>query len=142
MPPEELFGRSAMDFYCGADLEFLEQKRLGDRASDRYEFHLPRVDGKPMPVIISARRITSPDGIRFAVITFTDITEQKDAEKSLRKANRRLEDHQKQIQTELMLAARVQQSLVPRALVWGNVTVETHYAPGHSCGYNFGLVSV
>lgn len=138
---DDLFGRKAEDFYCGADLEFLMSKRRGDVLADQYEFHLPRIHGKALPVIISAKRFTSPDGSPFAVITFTDITEQKEHQKELKRANKRLEEHTRQLQAELLLAARVQQSLVPQALVWGNVAVEVFYEPVHTIGGDFGLVA-
>jgi len=140
-PADDLFGRTADDFYCGADLEFLMAKRQSDVTSAAYEFHLPRVDGKPLPVIISARRIKSPQGHPFVIVIFTDISEQKQHQRELRKANKLLEEHGKQLQTELLLAARVQQSLVPHPLVWGNVTVETYYEPVHTIGGDFGLVA-
>jgi PAS domain S-box-containing protein len=141
MDPHDFLGRSAVDFYCGADFEYLQQQRQNAGDSNRFEFYLPRVDGKPLPVVIAARRISSPEGLPFAVITFTDISEQKDAQHALRKANKRLEDHQQQLDTELGLAARVQQSLAPRPLVWDGVAVETFYAPVHTIGGDFGLVA-
>jgi PAS domain S-box-containing protein len=142
MESDDFLGRSAMDFYCGADLEFLEQHRTaGKGVPQRFEFFLPRVDGKPVPVIIAARRITSPDGLPFAVVTYTDITEQKNAQHALSRANKLLEDHQQQLDAELVLAARVQQSLAPHAVVWDGATVETFYAPVHTIGGDFGLVA-
>ncbi len=141
MPADDLFGREAADFYCGADLAFLEQKRSQDHEADRYEFHLPRVEGKPLPVVISARRVKAPGDLNFAVVTFTDISEQKEQQRNLRHANKRLEEHARQLQTELSLAARVQQSLVPRAIAWGTINVETFYAPVHTIGGDFGLVA-
>jgi PAS domain S-box-containing protein len=141
MEPDDFLGRDAADFYCGADLEFLEQRRLSTDDSSRYEFYLPRVDAKPLPVVIAAQRITSPEGLPVALVTFTDISEQKDAQHALRKANKRLEDHQQQLDAELVLAARVQQSLAPRAMTWDGVSVETFYAPVHTIGGDFGLVA-
>jgi sigma-B regulation protein RsbU (phosphoserine phosphatase) len=142
VPADDLFGRGASDFYCGADLEFLEQKRQSGRQSDRYEFHLPRTVGRPLPVVISARKVASPDGMPFTVITFTDISEQKQHERELRHANKRLEANNTQLNTELALAARVQQSLVPQGLKWGlAATVETYYEPVHTIGGDFGLVA-
>ncbi len=142
MEPDDFLGRSAVDFYCGADFELLQQHRQGGRDTNRFEFHLPRVDGKPVPVVIAARRIASPEGLSFAVVTFTDITEQKDAQHALHKANKRLEDHQQQLDAELVLAARVQQSLTPHSLVWDGALVETFYAPVHTIGGDFGLVAL
>jgi PAS domain S-box-containing protein len=141
MEPDDFLGRSAVDFYCGADLEFLEQRRLSTSDSSRYEFHLPRVDGKPLPVVIAAQRVTNPDGVSLAVVTFTDITEQKEAQHALRKANKSLEEHQQQLDAELVLAARVQHSLTPQAITWDGVSVETFYAPVHTIGGDFGLVA-
>lgn len=47
------------------------------------------------------------------MLTITDIREQKRVEEELRRANARLEQRQEEIEEELALAARVQQSLVP-----------------------------
>ena len=41
----------------------------------------------------------------------------------------------------MKLAARVQQSLAPKSLVWGGVRVETFYHPVRTIGGDFGLVS-
>src|SRR5208282_4074763 len=46
-----------------------------------------------------------------------------------------------EIEEDLALAARVQQSLAPKSLVWGNVHVETYYHPVRTIGGDFGLVS-
>src|SRR5208283_5387113 len=93
------------------------------------------------PVIISARTLEDPDGRQFAVITFADISEQKRAEAQLREANVKLEERQKEIEDELALAARVQQTLAPKSLVWGGLRVDTYYHPVRSIGGDFGLVT-
>jgi serine phosphatase RsbU (regulator of sigma subunit) len=56
-------------------------------------------------------------------------------------ANARLEEHQREIEQDLVLAARVQQSLAPKPLLWGNLCVDTFYQPAHTIGGDFGLVS-
>jgi len=45
--------------------------------------------------------------------------------KHLRESNALLKKRQTEIEAELSLAARVQQSLAPRSLVWNDVSVET-----------------
>jgi serine phosphatase RsbU (regulator of sigma subunit) len=107
---------------------------------DRYEFFVPRADGKRVPVILSARELEAPDGGRFSVITCTDISEQKKAEQSLRDANAQLERRAEEIDRELVLAARVQQSLAPQSLYWGRLVIETYYKPVQTIGGDFGLV--
>jgi len=139
---DEMVGCSPAQFYSGDDLVFItKQINLGERLGrNRYEFFAPRKDGGRVPVVISARTIEDPDGRRFAIVTFTDISEQKRAEAELRAANAQLEKRQHEIETELALASRVQQSLAPRCIRWGGVTVETVYQPAHSIGGDFGLV--
>lgn len=58
----------------------------------------------------------------------------------LRESKALLEKRQTEIEAELSLAARVQQSLAPRSLVWNNVSIETHYRPAHTIGGDFGIV--
>jgi serine phosphatase RsbU (regulator of sigma subunit) len=107
---------------------------------DRYEFFVPRADGTRVPVILSARELEAPYGGRFSVITCTDISEQKKAEESLRDANAQLERRAEEIDRELVLAARVQQSLAPQPLYWGRLVIDTYYKPVHPIGGDFGLV--
>jgi serine phosphatase RsbU (regulator of sigma subunit) len=54
--------------------------------------------------------------------------------KQLRESNALLKKRQTEIEAELSLAARVQQSLAPRSLVWNGVSVETHYSPAYAIG--------
>ena len=58
----------------------------------------------------------------------------------LRESNALLKKRQTEIDAQLSLAARVQQSLAPRSLVWNDVAVETHYSPAHTMGGDFGIV--
>jgi phosphoserine phosphatase RsbU/P len=60
--------------------------------------------------------------------------------KQLRESNALLKKRQTEIDAQLSLAARVQQSLAPRSLVWNDVSVETHYSPAHTIGGDFGIV--
>jgi phosphoserine phosphatase RsbU/P len=140
---EDLVGFEGSTFYTPEEWAFLEEQievaaRVGH---NRYGFVLPRKDGSRLPVIISSRNIEDPDGRQFGIITFTDISEQKDAEDQLRAANAQLEKRQKEIEEDLALAARVQQSLAPKSLVWGGLRVEAFYHPVRTIGGDFGLVS-
>ena len=128
---------SAKDYATVQDLR-KQTRRLG---RSREEFFLPTRDGGRLPVIISSRSVQAPDGPPFAIVTFTDISEQKRAQEELRSANAQLESRQKDIEQDLALAARVQQSLVPKSLVWGGVRVESYYQPVRTIGGDFGLVS-
>ena len=143
LPRSAVLGKTAEAFYTGKDYEYLERQRARGKqqGSNRFEFFVPRADGTRVPVIVSSRELEDPDGRLFAVVTFTDITEQKKAEQSLRDANLQLRRRAEEIQRDLVLAARVQQSLAPRTLEWGCATVETYYKPVHSIGGDFGLVS-
>jgi PAS domain S-box-containing protein len=139
----EVLGRGPAQFYEGEDQDFLNQQiAQGDTlGSNRFEFYLPHKNGGRLPVMMSGRTIEDPEGRQFAVVTFTDISEQKAAESRLREANAQLEERQREIELELTLAARVQQSLAPKGLRWGHVAVETFYLPVRTIGGDFGLVN-
>jgi sigma-B regulation protein RsbU (phosphoserine phosphatase) len=106
----------------------------------RTEFYLPRKGGEKIPAIFSARVIQGPDGQEYVLVLVTDISAQKRVEEQLRESNTLLEKRQLEIDGELSLAARVQQSLAPQSLVWNDVSVETFYSPAHSIGGDFGVV--
>jgi PAS domain S-box-containing protein len=107
---------------------------------DRHEFYLPRKDGQKIPVIFSGRAIQGPDGQKYGLITVTDISEQKRIEEQLRKSNALLEERQREIDADLSIAARVQRSLAPQSLVWGDLAVEAYYNPAYRIGGDFGVV--
>lgn len=133
--------KSPRELYDNAALQFLEEKRQSSRDADQFEFFLPRPNSAPMPVVVTTRRTTAPDGMPYHVITLTDITEQKTHEQELREANRLLAESQQLLQMELTLAARVQRTLVPQPMVWETFVVETAYEPAHTIGGDFGLVA-
>src|SRR5215470_14033117 len=147
--PEDLVGNAVQLFYSDEEWAFLEKKieeslRIGH---NRYEFTIPKNDGSRVPVIISSRAHVDSDGRHFGIVTFTDISEQKFAQKQLAEANKQLceangqlEERQKEIDEDLALAARVQQSLAPNPLVWGGLRVEACYHPVRTIGGDFGLV--
>jgi PAS domain S-box-containing protein len=141
---DAIVGRDAVhDYYSPEDYAIIQERRTKTRQTgrSREEFFLPRKDGSHLPVIMSARALEDPDGREFAIVTFTDISEQKTAEAQLRAANARLEDRQKEIEEDLVLAARVQQSLAPKSVIWGAIQVEAFYHPVRTIGGDFGLVS-
>jgi len=142
-PKENIVGHMGTDFFPPEDAPFLaRQIAVGETTGrNRFEFYVPQPDGSRLPVVISARRFEDPDGREFAVVTFTDITEQKRAENELRSANSQLETRAREIEEELTLASRVQQSLAPKSLIWGVAAVETFYQPVRSIGGDFGLVT-
>ncbi len=140
---EDLIGIKSSRFYSCEEWSYLSQQieiaiRVGH---NRYGFVLPRKDGSRLPVIISSRRLDDLNGRKYGVATFTDISEQKQAEEQLRSLNTKLEKRQQEIEQDLALAARVQQSLLPRSLVWGGVRVDTFYHPVCTIGGDFALVS-
>ena len=143
IPAEEIVGHESSRFYSPEEYKvILAQIAVGEQAGqNRFEFVVPQKDGSRLPVIISSRRLEDPDGREFAIVTFTDISEQKRAEARLRDAYAKLEERQREIDEDLVLAARVQQSLAPPSLVWGGMRVETHFHPVGSIGGDFGLVS-
>jgi len=142
MPRSELIGKTVEAFYAKEDYEVIQGRMALVKGAgyDRHEFFVPRRDGTRVPVIFSSRVLEAPDGGRLAVITCTDISEQKKAEQSLRDANAQLERWAEDISRDLTLATRVQQSLAPQPLYWGRLAVEAYYKPVSRIGGDFGLV--
>jgi sigma-B regulation protein RsbU (phosphoserine phosphatase) len=142
-PASEMVGVTASEFYTPDEFAFiLKQIELSVATGrNRFEFVLPLNDAGRLPVIVSSRRLEDPDGRDFAIVTFTDISHQKSTEAQLRDANVRLEERQREMDEDLALAARVQQSLAPRSILWGGLNVDTYYHPVRTIGGDFGLVS-
>src|SRR5580704_562790 len=138
----ELARLDPSQFYSSQEWDFLSQQAdVAFRAgSNRYNFVLPRKGGGRLPVIVSSRTIQN-SGARFRIATFTDISEQVQAEEELRAVNAKLQTRQMEIEEDLRLAARVQCSLAPKRLVWDNMSVDVFYLPVHSIGGDFALVS-
>src|ERR1700735_4183029 len=122
MPRSDFIGSNFDKFFTPEEAETLNNHRdRGMQAGhNRFEFVLPRHDGSRLPVIVSARSIEAPDGRRFAIVTFIDISDQKRAEGNLRTANKQLEERQKEIEEDLVLAARVQDRPAAKSVAWGN----------------------
>jgi sigma-B regulation protein RsbU (phosphoserine phosphatase) len=139
----EIVGHMGSDFYTEDEYAvILKQTEIGSaQGHNRFEFVLPVKDGQRLPVIISSRMFEDPDGLEFVVVTFTDISEQKKVEEKLRGANGRLKQRQAEIDEDLLLAARVQQSLAPRSMSWGSMRVDAYYHPVRTIGGDFGLVN-
>ena len=144
MSRADIVGRDAGKlYYSPEDFVVLEELRRKTRqmGRSRDEFYLPTKGGGRLPIVASVRTIEDPEGRLFAIAAFTDISEQKAAEQDLRTANTQLEKRQKEIEEDLVLAARVQQSLAPKSMIWGGMRVETFYHPVRTIGGDFGLVS-
>lgn len=138
----EIYGRAPHGIFPQQDLPYLMQQHA---AALRYghhrdEFYFPRKDGEKVSVIYSAREIPGPQGQQYGLIVLTDIRAQKRVEQQLQQSNVLLENRQSEIEAELSLAARVQQSLAPRSLIWGNVAIEAYYNPASTIGGDFGVV--
>jgi PAS domain S-box-containing protein len=142
MDAAELLGRTMVDLFPPEDvarlLELIERRETEGRA--RYEFYIPQADGGRLPVAVTSRQVQAANGALFGMVTATDISEQKLAEEELRKANEQLLARQRQVEEELLLAERVQQSLAPKSLSWGGATVEAYYQPVWTIGGDYGLV--
>src|SRR5246127_3035640 len=141
IPSEELIGFDPSNFYSSHEWEFVAMQ-IGiafREGHTRYEFFLPRKGGGRIPVIISYRAIEN-SGKQFRVVTFTDISKQVQAEERLRRANTELHKRQMEIEEDLRLAARVQNSLAPRPLVGASMSVDVFYHPAHSIGGDLALV--
>lgn len=139
----EIVGRDPAELYSPEDHSVLQELRRKTRQMGRStnEFYLPTKAGRRLPVVASARSIEDPDGRSFAIVSLIDISEQKAAQQELRTANAQLEKRQKEIEEDLALAARVQQSLAPKSMVWGGIRVESFYHPVRTIGGDFGLVT-
>src|SRR5215475_7659747 len=138
----ELQGRTPDAIFPAEDMPYLTlQRAIAERTGHhRHEYRVPRKNGEWVPVIFSARMVIGPNGRQYSVVTPTDISAQKGVQEELRQANSLLQQRQKEMEQELALAARVQQSLAPASLVWGRIAVETYYSPVHTVGGDFGLV--
>jgi PAS domain S-box-containing protein len=138
----DLSGSYASQFYSPQEWDFVARQidAGSQHGHNRYAFVLPRKDGGRLPVIISSRTLLH-SGRQFGIVTFTDISEQVRAEQELRSANVALQKRQTEIEEDLRLAARVQNSLAPRLLVWDTMSVDAFYHPVHSIGGDFALVN-
>src|SRR5271169_6587400 len=118
------------------DLPYIKrQHESGHRyGRHRSEFYLPRKDGVKIPAIFSGRVVQGPDTQNYVLLTVTDISAQKRVEEQLRESNTLLGKRQMEIEAELALAARVQQSLAPKSLIWKNLAVEAYYGPARTVG--------
>jgi phosphoserine phosphatase RsbU/P len=144
IPRSKIVGRDPRYLYDRAEdfalADALHQKAL-KMGRSREELFLPTRGGGRLPVVASVRIMRRPEGGHFAIVTLTDISNQKRTEEKLRAANARLEAHKKEIEQDLTLAARVQQSLAPQPMHWGGLRVDTFYRPAHRIGGDFGLVT-
>lgn len=138
----EIQGRTPETIFPAEDVPYIvRQHEAGHRYKhNRNEFYLPRKDGEKIPAIFSSRVIQGPDGQEYVILILTDISAQKLVEEQLRESNILLEQRQNEMDTELALAARVQQSLAPRSLVWQDLTIEAYFSPAHTIGGDFGVV--
>jgi PAS domain S-box-containing protein len=139
---EDLIDSDPFHFYSSQEGDFLKQQiDVAFRAGhNRYTFVLPRKGGGRLPVIISSRTLQN-SGERFAIVTFTDISEQVRAQEELRTANAELQKRQMEIAEDLRLAAHVQRSLAPKSILWNTMSVDSFYHPVHSIGGDFALVN-
>jgi PAS domain S-box-containing protein len=142
IPRPHLVGSDFSRFYSSQEWDFLTgQNDVSFRQGhNRFEFVLPKEGGGRLPVIISSR-VLENCGNRLKVATFTDISKQVRAEEELRSANARLQQRQMEIDEDLRLAARVQNSLAPKSQAWDNVSVDSFYHPVHWIGGDFALVN-
>src|SRR5215471_15774076 len=78
-PPGEVLGGIVTDLYApegaAALKQKIDQRRIDGKA--QFEFYVPQADGGRMPVLVTSRQIEDRDGGLYAVITVTDISEQK-----------------------------------------------------------------
>ena len=139
---QDLTGAYASQFYSPQEWDFLaRQINAGfQQGQNRYAFVLPRKDGSRLPVIISSRALAN-SGKQFGIVTFTDISEQVRVTEELRSSNAKLRKRQLEIEEDLRLAARVQESLAPKSLAWNGLIIDSFYHAVHSVGGDFELVN-
>jgi PAS domain S-box-containing protein len=143
MPRSEIIRLDAQYMNLGAEDDARLQafrKETHNTGRDRQAFLLPTKNGKRLPVVVRVRAMRQPGGERFTVVTLTYTSEQKYTEGNLRAASAWPEEHPVEIEQDLTLSARVQQSLAPKPLVWGRLRVDTFYKPSHTIGGDFGVV--
>src|SRR3984885_3154968 len=141
-PAKEVSGRLITDLYPPEELARIEEfiARREEQGRALYEFYMPQADGGRLPVAVTSRSMHDDDGRFYGIITATDISEQKRAQMELSRANSLLLERGRQMEQELQLAERVQQSLAPKGLSWSGASVEAHYQPASSIGGDYGLV--
>jgi len=141
----EVMGRSFAHFFLPEDQMsgrpaqlFAEAKANGHV---RFEAWRVRKDGSRFWADVTLTALYDEKGelLGFSKVLH-DLTERKRAETELRRANEMLEARHNEIEEELQLAARVQQSLTPSSLTWGAVNVEAYYEPVRTIGGDFGLI--
>ena len=139
---EEIRNCTPDALFPAEDLPFITRQHEWDLryGHHRYEFYLPRKDGQKIPAIFSSRMITGPDGHKYHLVIVTDLTEQKRVEQQLRETNSLLEDRHREMEADLALASRIQQSLAPRGITWNDLSIETYYSPARTIGGDFGIV--
>jgi PAS domain S-box-containing protein len=142
IPRQELTGSYASQFYSPQEWDFIARQIDAEfqRGQNRYAFVLPRKDGSRLPVIISSRALVN-SGRQFAIVTFTDISEQERIAAELRSSNAKLQKRQMEIEEDVRLAARVQRSLTPKSQVWSGLSIDSFYHPVHSVGGDFAVVN-
>lgn len=126
-----------------ADRKIFLAALRSQKVLSNFEHCLRRKDETPVWVLENATLIDgsdeAPETIEGTVI---DITKRKQAETALQRANSLLEKRNREIEDELILATKVQETLVPKGLIWDRGAVETHYQPARSLGGDFGLVTL
>jgi PAS domain S-box-containing protein len=138
----EIEGRTPDAIFPTTDIPYIMRQHESGQSygRSRIEFYLPRKNGEKIPAIFSGRLIQAPGGQEYVLLIVTDISAQKRVEEQLRESNAQLEKRQMEIEAELSLAARVQQSLAPRSLVWNDLAVDAYYSPARTIGGDFGVV--
>jgi PAS domain S-box-containing protein len=90
----EMIGSASTDFFAPEDLPYIRQQieQRERKGHVRFEYQLLGKDGVRVPAIISSRTFHGPDRRQYALVTCTDIREQKLAEERLHKANIQLQE--------------------------------------------------
>ena len=111
------------------------------------------IDGEGGLIAVASRRPDFPSGLEvlllsvaanLAIVSFEAarlLSRQQETDQQLREAHKELARRYREIENELALAARVQQSLAPKSLRWGRFAIEAFYRPSQAIGGDFGIIT-
>jgi PAS domain S-box-containing protein len=139
----DFFSHAKRDRYLwSANSQDFLSTLLDRKVVTNFEHCLRQTNNGPVWVLENAA-LCADDDDELPIIegTLIDITDLKEAEMDLRQAHLQLQKRQQEIEEELLLAERVQQSLAPKSLMWGGGSVVTFYQPAKMIGGDFGLIT-
>lgn len=111
--------------------------RLAQGQSSEMEYRLVKAEGEVIWVRDSAR-VQAHDSSKIVYGVVSDITERKQAEEDLKATNQQLQTLTNRLQQELILAQKIQQSLLPHDHpLWTGLDLACYNAPAREVGGDF-----